>query len=81
MEAHNVGEERTSHRGGRVGMCKGVKCAYLETRSTTVRMTDLPPTFRSPSTKSMEMSAQTTEGTSKGRNKPAGCSVSVLLRW
>jgi hypothetical protein len=39
-----------------------MKWAYLENLSTTVKTTDLPPTFRNPSTKSMAMSLQTSEG-------------------
>jgi hypothetical protein len=41
------------------GWPSAMKCAYLEKRSTTVRITDLPPTLRSHSMKSMEMSAHT----------------------
>jgi len=36
-----------------------MKCAYFEKRSTTVRMTDVPPTLGSPSTKSIEMPTHT----------------------
>jgi hypothetical protein len=58
-----------------------MKWAYLEKRSTTVKMTDFPATLGSPSMKSIEISAHTWVGTSTGCNKPAGCIVSVLLRW
>ena len=58
-----------------------MKWAYLEKRSTTVRMTDLPPTLGSPSMKSIEMSAHTWDGTSRGCSSPAGCNVSVLFFW
>jgi hypothetical protein len=58
-----------------------MKWVYLENRSTTVRMTDLPPTLGSPSMKSIEMSAQTWDGTSRGYSSPAGDMVDVLLRW
>lgn len=37
------------------GWLKAMKCAILENRLTMVRMTDLPPTRRKPSTKSMAM--------------------------
>ena len=63
------------------GWPSAMKCAYLEKRSTTVRMTDLPPTLGSPSMKSIEISAHTCEGTSRGCRRPAGRNVSVLLRW
>jgi hypothetical protein len=43
--------------------------------------TDLPCTFGRLSTKSMEMSAHTCEGTSRGCSSPAGCVAGVLLRW
>jgi hypothetical protein len=56
------------------------KWAYLEKRSTTVRITDLSCTLGSPTMKSMEMLDQTCEGTSRGWSRPAGCSVSVFFR-
>jgi len=43
-----------------------MKCAYLEKRSTTVKMTDFPPTLGSPSMKSIEISAHTWDGTGRG---------------
>jgi hypothetical protein len=52
------------------GCSRGMKWAYLENRSTTVRMTDLPPTLGSPSMKSIEMSAQTWDGTSRCCSSP-----------
>lgn len=57
------------------------KCAYLEKRSTTVRITDLPPTLDSLSMKSMEMSTHTWDGTARGCSSPAGGNVCVLLCW
>jgi len=38
------------------GWPRGTKCVALEKRSTTVMMTDLPPTLGSPSMKSMDTS-------------------------
>ena len=63
------------------GWLRAMKCAYFEKRSTTVRMTDFPPTLGRPSTKSIEMSAHTWAGTSRGWSSPAGRCVDVLLRW
>jgi hypothetical protein len=60
---------------------KGMKCVYFKKRSTTVRINERPWTLGIPSMKSMEMSAQTWEGSSRGCSKPAGWSVWVLLRW
>ena len=54
------------------GWLRAMKCAYFEKWSTTVRMTDIPPTLGRPSTKSIEMSAHTCEGTSRGWSSPAG---------
>ncbi|WVZ97742.1 LOW QUALITY PROTEIN: hypothetical protein U9M48_043256 [Paspalum notatum var. saurae] len=42
-----------------------MKCPYLENLSTTVRTTDLPPTLGNPSTKSIAMSLQTSDGTGR----------------
>ncbi|WVZ58400.1 hypothetical protein U9M48_008677 [Paspalum notatum var. saurae] len=50
-----------------------MKCAYLENLSTTVRITDLPPTLGNPSTKSIEMSDHTEVGTGRGNKRPTGC--------
>jgi hypothetical protein len=58
-----------------------MKCAYFENRSTTVRITERPWTLGSPSMKSMEMSAQTWEGTSRGCSRPASWNVWVWLCW
>ncbi|WVZ93025.1 LOW QUALITY PROTEIN: hypothetical protein U9M48_039048 [Paspalum notatum var. saurae] len=58
-----------------------MKWAYLEKRSTTVRMTVLPCTRRRASMKSMAMSVHTANGTSSGCSNPAGCRCSILLRW
>jgi hypothetical protein len=49
-----------------------MKWAYFEKQSTTVRMTDLPLTFGKPSMKSIAMSAQTADGTSRDWSRPAG---------
>ncbi|WVZ57692.1 LOW QUALITY PROTEIN: hypothetical protein U9M48_008045 [Paspalum notatum var. saurae] len=57
--------------GGRSGCPKAMKWAYLEKRFKTVRMTDLPYPRGSPSMKSMDMSAQTWDGTSSGCRRPA----------
>ena len=58
-----------------------MKCANLENRSTTVKMTLLPWTLGKCSMKSIEMSDHTWVGTSSGCSKPAGCRASVLFRW
>ena len=52
------------------GWPRAMKCAYLEKRSTTVRMTDFPCTLGSPSMKSMEMSAHTWDGTTAAAAAP-----------
>ena len=44
MEADNLGEERLDHRFRRVGCARRMKWQYLLQRSTTVKMTDFPPT-------------------------------------
>lgn len=41
------------------GCPKVMKCANLEKRSTTVSITNFPPTLGNPSKKSMDMSLQT----------------------
>jgi hypothetical protein len=63
------------------GCRRAIKWAYLEKRSTTVRTADFPPARGKPSTKSMEISAQTELGMSNACNNPAGCRCSVLLCW
>jgi hypothetical protein len=45
------------------GWLRAMKCAYLEKRSTMVKITDFPWTLGRPSVKSMEMSAHTWDGT------------------
>lgn len=64
---------------GVYGCPKAMKWAYFENLSTTVRITLLPFTLGSPSTKSIAMSAQTCDGTSRGWSRPAGCSAFVLF--
>jgi hypothetical protein len=63
------------------GCPSGMKWAYFENWSTTMRITDLPATLGRPSMKSMEMSAHTWAGTSSGCRSPAGRCASVLLHW
>jgi hypothetical protein len=63
------------------GWASGMKWHYLLKRSTTARMTDLPRTRGSASTKSMPMSAQTAVGMGSGRRRPAGCRCSDLYLW
>jgi hypothetical protein len=63
------------------GWCKAMKWPYLDSQSTTVKITVLPPTFGSPSTKSIVMSCHTTDGTSSGYSSPAECKCSVLWSW
>ena len=58
-----------------------MRCAYLERRSTTVRITDFPPTLGSPWMKSSEISVQTWDDSSRGCCRPTGCSVSILFCW
>jgi hypothetical protein len=60
------------------GWASGMKWQYLLKRSTTVRMTDLPRTRGSASTKPMP--AQAAVGTGSGR-RPAGCRCSDLYLW
>jgi hypothetical protein len=52
----------------------------LENLSTTVRITLLLCTLGKAS-KSMDMSAQTCEGTERGCNNPTGCRDSDLFCW
>lgn len=79
VKADDVVEEGTRHGCRDVGVAERNELRVLG--STIVRMTDLPPTLGRASMKSIEMSAQTCEGTSRGCSSPAGRSVSVLLRW
>lgn len=58
-----------------------MKWQYLENQFTTVKMTDLPLTFGSPSMKSSATSAQTTDGKGRGRSTPPGRRCSVLYCW
>lgn len=55
MQAHHIVEECACHRRRCVWIRRGMKCASLEKRSTTIKMTDLPLTLGSASTKSMAM--------------------------
>ena len=54
------------------GCRRAMKCTYLEKRSTTNRMTDLPPTLGRPSMMSIDISDQTDVGTGRGARRPAG---------
>jgi hypothetical protein len=54
---------------------------YFENRSTTVRMTDLPPFFGNPSIKSIAISLHTSLGIGRGWRRPTGCMCSVLFFW
>jgi hypothetical protein len=54
---------------------------YFENRSTTVRMTDLPPIFGNPSIKSIAISLHTSLGIGRGWRRPTGCMCSVLFFW
>lgn len=60
------------------GWANSIKWHYLRKRSTTVRMTDLPPTRGSASTKSSPMSDHIGIDTGSGRRRPAGCRCSDL---
>ncbi|KAF0933291.1 hypothetical protein E2562_017077 [Oryza meyeriana var. granulata] len=60
------------------GCANGRKWQYLLNRSTTVRITDLPRTRGSASTKSSATSVHTPWGTGSGRRRPAGCWCSDL---
>jgi hypothetical protein len=55
------------------GWLRATKWAYLENRSTTVKMTDLPPTLGKPSMKSSAMLRHTPVGTANGCRR--------LARW
>jgi hypothetical protein len=54
------------------GCAKGTKWQYLLKRSMMERMTVLPCTRGSASTKSRPMSTKTMDGTGRGYSKPAG---------
>jgi hypothetical protein len=62
------------------GCASGMKWQYLLKRSTTNRITVFPFTRGSASTKSSAMSAQTAEGTGRGKSNPAGWRCSDLYR-
>jgi hypothetical protein len=81
MEPDNVLEEGRRYSGGGVRVAQGDEVAYLDSQSTTVRITVLPSTFGNPSTKSIAMSCHIIDGTSSGYNSPIGCKCSVLWRW
>jgi hypothetical protein len=57
------------------------KCAYLDNLSTTTKIVLKPSDFGRPSIKSIEMSFKTPCATGKGRNNPAGCTLSDLACW
>jgi hypothetical protein len=63
------------------GCAKGTKWQYLLKRSTTERMTVLPCTRGSASTKSRPMSAQTMDDTGRGCSNPIGWRCSDLYFW
>jgi hypothetical protein len=76
MSSDDAIKEGASDERRRVGVAeRNKKCAYLEKQSTTVRITNLPPTLGSPSMKSMEMSTHTWDGTARGCSSPAGGNV------
>jgi hypothetical protein len=54
------------------GWLKGMKWANFEKRSTTIKMTDLPPTLVNPSMKSIVVSLHISERTVTGCSSPAG---------
>lgn len=54
------------------GWPSGMKWLYLENMSTTVRMTLLPLNLGIPSMKSIDMSAQTCDGTARGCRRSTG---------
>lgn len=81
VEPDHLVEEHMSHRGRRVRMGKWHEMSVLRNRSTTMRMTDLPLMRRTPSTKSIAMSAHTVDGIGNGWRRPPGRRCSVLLRW
>ena len=55
--------------------------AEVKMGSTTVKMTNLPPTRGSASMKSSRTSAQTAVGTGSSSRRPAGCRCSDLYLW
>jgi hypothetical protein len=58
-----------------------MKCAYFDSRSTTVSITDFPLMRGNPSTKSMVTSAHIAEGTSSGWSRAVSLSCSPLFQW
>lgn len=63
------------------GWASGMKWQYLLKRSTTVRMTDLPRTRGSASTKSMPMSAQTAVGAEGEGLLGVGAPICTFGMW
>lgn len=61
----------------RVG--KRNEMTYLESQSTTTKITDFPIEVGTPSIKSREMSSQTCYRMRKGSSKPSGFNISYLL--
>jgi hypothetical protein len=53
------------------GCQRAMKWVYMEKRSTTDGMTDLPLTLGRPLTKSIDISDQTNIGTGRGARRPA----------
>jgi hypothetical protein len=66
VEADNLLEEGRSDESGGVKVTEKLKCAYMERRSTTIKITEFPLVFRNPSMKSMAMSCHTAAGMSSG---------------
>lgn len=59
-----------------------MKWAYLENLLTTVKMTNLPPTFGNPYTKSMEISDHTEKGLQgEAVSRPGGVVLLVALAY
>lgn len=63
------------------GCPSGMKWAYLEKRSTTVRMTDLPPTLGSAVTKVVLTYCHTANRRKSDCRRLTGCRRSTLFRW
>jgi len=62
MESHGdtiLSKKALATEFAEYGWLRGMKWAYLEKWSTMVRVTDLPATFRRPSTKSIAISLHT----------------------
>lgn len=78
MVSHHLSHKILATMSAVNGWGKEMKCAYLDSRSTTTMITECPWDRGSLSMKSIEMSNQMWSGIGSGCNSPAGFIVSDL---